>query len=421
MVSTPDVVTENKGSRRRRILTKGKKRKKINFVKEDLGNEEPRRDDLCCSETLNSEMITKDFHELVKEENWKREEEEEKKGSVLHDERNISSSNRSDEFLDNNAVMVSVFSQYMYDGEIDKMGMKNKVRKVKKCSTSHQKVVKGKKRGQTESQNLKSEFAIKEDADSLILASQSDRSETVSFPSLKQQKGTQRIKISFKRMKKDEKKAQAQVQVVSRYFHRRDEEESQNRKSDFAIQEDTHALILANQSDRSETVSSPRLKEQKGIQRIKSSSKRRRKDEKKAHPQVQVVSPYFKNPKGDEGINERKEHCYVQSATPDCCPKVVVLSPYFKQQKQSANCSAVEYRILPKRAKITAVNKPLLSAAQKWDEAYQRKDFDNTWKPPRSPFSLLQEDHAHDPWRVLLICMLLNRTSGLQVKSFFLE
>ncbi|KAK1372220.1 methyl-CpG-binding domain protein 4-like protein [Heracleum sosnowskyi] len=61
--------------------------------------------------------------------------------------------------------------------------------------------------------------------------------------------------------------------------------------------------------------------------------------------------------------------------------------------------------------------KPKLSAAQQLDEAYRRTCPENTWKPPVSPFKLLQEDHTHDPWRVLAICKLLNVTSGAkQVK-----
>ncbi|KAF3438473.1 hypothetical protein FNV43_RR21235 [Rhamnella rubrinervis] len=56
------------------------------------------------------------------------------------------------------------------------------------------------------------------------------------------------------------------------------------------------------------------------------------------------------------------------------------------------------------------------SASQKRNEAYRRRSEDNTWVPPRSDFNLLQEDHFHDPWRVLVICMLLNQTTGLQAK-----
>ncbi|GMH28989.1 hypothetical protein Nepgr_030832 [Nepenthes gracilis] len=58
-----------------------------------------------------------------------------------------------------------------------------------------------------------------------------------------------------------------------------------------------------------------------------------------------------------------------------------------------------------------------LTAKEKLAEAYRRKAPDNTWKPPRSPFNLLQEDHVHDPWRVLVICMLLNITTGPQVRK----
>lgn len=68
------------------------------------------------------------------------------------------------------------------------------------------------------------------------------------------------------------------------------------------------------------------------------------------------------------------------------------------------------------KKKGNVVKKPKLTAAQEVDEAYQRTSPDNTWKPPRSPFKLLQEDHTHDPWRVLVICILLNITSGKQVR-----
>jgi len=37
--------------------------------------------------------------------------------------------------------------------------------------------------------------------------------------------------------------------------------------------------------------------------------------------------------------------------------------------------------------------------------------------PPRSPFHLIQEDLTGDPWRVLVACVLLNRTDGPKVKG----
>ncbi|TXG51799.1 hypothetical protein EZV62_024323 [Acer yangbiense] len=60
----------------------------------------------------------------------------------------------------------------------------------------------------------------------------------------------------------------------------------------------------------------------------------------------------------------------------------------------------------------------VLTAAQKRDKAYLRKTPDNTWIPPPSGLDipLLQENQVHDPWRVLVICMLLNITSGKQLQ-----
>tara|TARA_Y100000034_G_scaffold90074_1_gene108479 strand:- start:328 stop:753 length:426 start_codon:yes stop_codon:yes gene_type:complete len=38
-----------------------------------------------------------------------------------------------------------------------------------------------------------------------------------------------------------------------------------------------------------------------------------------------------------------------------------------------------------------------------------------TWKPPRSPYSLLQEGYWPDQWKILVCCLLLNQTSRKQV------
>jgi hypothetical protein len=42
---------------------------------------------------------------------------------------------------------------------------------------------------------------------------------------------------------------------------------------------------------------------------------------------------------------------------------------------------------------------------------------DESWVPPKSPFGLIQESLYKDPWRVLLSCMLLNKTAGRQVRA----
>ncbi|CAN0883853.1 Methyl-CpG-binding domain protein 4-like protein [Linum grandiflorum] len=79
-----------------------------------------------------------------------------------------------------------------------------------------------------------------------------------------------------------------------------------------------------------------------------------------------------------------------------------------KKGSSSSNRKSVKSMIEKKKRKNG------LSASEKRNEAYRRKGPDNLWKPPRSVHGLLQEEHAHDPWRVLVICMLLNRTTGDQ-------
>ncbi|KAI8463486.1 MAG: DNA glycosylase [Monoraphidium minutum] len=39
------------------------------------------------------------------------------------------------------------------------------------------------------------------------------------------------------------------------------------------------------------------------------------------------------------------------------------------------------------------------------------------WEPPVSPFGLIEEELFEDPWKLLLACMLLNKTSGKQVRQ----
>ncbi|KAM6570833.1 hypothetical protein CsatA_014913 [Cannabis sativa] len=89
------------------------------------------------------------------------------------------------------------------------------------------------------------------------------------------------------------------------------------------------------------------------------------------------------------------------------------VSPYFEKSQEEEDVDSVVVGLGKEKKKKSI----LLSAAEKRSVAYERKCCDNTWKPPRSDFGLLQEDHVDDPWRVLVICMLLNRTTGIQAKQ----
>ncbi|XP_052196779.1 methyl-CpG-binding domain protein 4-like protein isoform X2 [Diospyros lotus] len=143
-----------------------------------------------------------------------------------------------------------------------------------------------------------------------------------------------------------------------------------------------------------------------------------------------VVSGYFNTSKGEviAPCQENNIKSKQSKQRMECCPKKLRVSPYFHRESlEEGNAvsdsleGGIEYVVLPTRAQREALVRPVLSAHQRLDEAYKRRTPDNTWKPPRSDFNLLQEDHAYDPWRVLVICMLLNRTTGLQARKVISE
>jgi methyl-CpG-binding domain protein 4 len=149
------------------------------------------------------------------------------------------------------------------------------------------------------------------------------------------------------------------------------------------------------------------------------------------HPE-RVVSPYFQKV---EECNVEHPQRVVSRST-----KSIEDLEQFRYQSEKVSSQCVKKSELPpkifngsrKRPKVEKPRKskrktkPFLKA-DRCREAYIRKTPDNNWVPPRStpPLvekRLLQEYHFRDPWRVIVICMLLNRTKGEQVhlsKYFF--
>ncbi|PHU25267.1 hypothetical protein BC332_03599 [Capsicum chinense] len=142
------------------------------------------------------------------------------------------------------------------------------------------------------------------------------------------------------------------------------------------------------------------MKKGRSVARV---TKGNRKSDKKSRTKGRVVSRYFANSTVGEEINVGKDR---PKPLKKNCLNERKVSPYFQSAQREKK----------KSEKGSKVRKPCLTASQKRAEAYLRRTEDNTWVPPRSPFNLLQEKHAHDPWRVLVICILLNCTTGLQVR-----
>ncbi|XP_010459983.1 PREDICTED: methyl-CpG-binding domain protein 4-like protein isoform X2 [Camelina sativa] len=138
---------------------------------------------------------------------------------------------------------------------------------------------------------------------------------------------------------------------------------------------------------------------------IVSSQSVSRRESSKLQAKVRRVSRYFQASADSEQPRGLRRYF-----------KVVKVSRYFHDVVPADGIEIDDsQKEKSRRVRKTPVVSPLLSLSQKTDEAYLRKTPDKTWVPPRSPCNLLQEDHWHDPWRVLVICMLLNKTSGAQV------
>ena len=43
----------------------------------------------------------------------------------------------------------------------------------------------------------------------------------------------------------------------------------------------------------------------------------------------------------------------------------------------------------------------------------------NKWVPPRSPYNLIQEDLYHDPWKMLIATICLQKTTGTELNFLF--
>lgn len=85
--------------------------------------------------------------------------------------------------------------------------------------------------------------------------------------------------------------------------------------------------------------------------------------------------------------------------------RLVVLSPYFHNNEEERRMVSVS----PRRGRES-------DRFNKFIDAYTRKREDNDWIPPQSAHGLLQEKYCQDPWKVLVICMLLNKTRGVQLQ-----
>jgi len=156
-----------------------------------------------------------------------------------------------------------------------------------------------------------------------------------------------------------------------------------------------------------------------GIAIISSNNKVKTKAKALAPNNKRLVSPYFLLGKNDIAVaikSKTKAYRHFQPQE-DQCP-----SPLKKKCGDTASMNKkrlVSPYFLHEIDDIVVVSKrkPTLKKKKEKNPAYLRKSPDNVWIPPKSVHALLQEKYYEDPWKVLVICMLLNKTSGTQAKN----
>ncbi|KAK9140453.1 hypothetical protein Scep_010134 [Stephania cephalantha] len=156
-------------------------------------------------------------------------------------------------------------------------------------------------------------------------------------------------------------------------------------------------------------------------------TRNRKRDEKQTPAKVRVVSPYFNSPKlGIErksNNGEGEEESRIRALKKPISKKVSDSALLVLENKNELGTQGhTEIDFLGSEKPLEKKKKKresghVLSASQKLDEAYERRTAENTWEPPQSPAKLIQEEHFRDPWRVLVICMLLNKTTGKQARG----
>ncbi|XP_023529473.1 methyl-CpG-binding domain protein 4-like protein [Cucurbita pepo subsp. pepo] len=256
-------------------------------------------------------------------------------------------------------------------------------------------------------------------------------------PSVRNSMPVQRDERVVSRHFQESKSTQQGERIVSRYFqhseieqaaHNEDEDEDVNvtdqpiKRSRVGEYRKRRRKDVASSSDNSKAY-------QRSIRKSSRSVKKSGKDKR-----VRIVSRYFQNSEKNPEVEIEVSPSLQNSKTKQQGERIV--SRFFQKSEEQevvnnqqeviqlpSQCAKSVKRIRKPakerkvRDKVSARPRTTLSADELFLEAYRRKSSDDTWKPPPSGIRLLQQDHAYDPWRVLVICMLLNRTTGQQAKD----
>ena len=87
------------------------------------------------------------------------------------------------------------------------------------------------------------------------------------------------------------------------------------------------------------------------------------------------------------------------------------------RRRKKTTCPPTTAPIRGKKRKATIASRV---QRRKQPKLSERRQVDQSWQPPVSPYGLIQESLWREPWKLLVACMLLNKTSGCAVSPPYL-
>ncbi|MBN3302045.1 methyl-CpG-binding domain protein 4 [Amia ocellicauda] len=126
-------------------------------------------------------------------------------------------------------------------------------------------------------------------------------------------------------------------------------------------------------------------------------------------PELSLAESCASQPGNPAGGSQASHTTEVESElmNEDCVSLAVESTDTFTSVKQPQSSPGIKAQIDKRKKSQYFTGKSVREAPS----PPRRKAF-KKWTPPRSPFSLVQETLFHDPWKLLIATIFLNRTSG---------
>ena len=132
---------------------------------------------------------------------------------------------------------------------------------------------------------------------------------------------------------------------------------------------------------------------------------------------------FISNQAGDVNLSDALYHHVVAPSIEAHCDRICSSTPACEKAQEVVSCLVPSSSLtVPQAEAATPMKRRKRErVVMAWEEQEIGLDEppaqQSVWEPPVSPFGLLEEQVYNDPWRVMLACMLLNKTSANEVRT----